>query len=228
MTRAHVVMVQGEALVADWTGALYCERERCLIVADLHLEKGSSFARRGQFLPPYDSAATLARLTRAVMRHAPRRVICLGDSFHDRDAHARLGAADLAALGALQAGREWLWIAGNHDPDPPAGVGGDWHGELALGALTLRHEPRAGRQPGELAGHLHPAARVVGPSGSTRRPCFVGDGTRCVLPAFGAYAGGLNWRDSAFARLFGLGPVTAHVLGRDRVYAVSAGRCVGD
>ena len=228
MPRAHMIEVAGAALVADPLGALYFEAGRCLIVADLHLEKGSSFAARGVFLPPYDTAATLARLTRLVMRHTPRLVICLGDSFHDPQADRRVSAQDTDALRALQAGRDWLWIAGNHDPAPPRGLGGEAACELKLGPVTLRHEPRRGPQPGEIAGHLHPAARVVSPSGSTRRRCFVSDGTRCVLPAFGAFTGGLNWRDAAFAGLFGKAPVTAHVIGRERVYAVSAGRCVGD
>ena len=228
MPRAHVIDVAGAALTADPLGALYCEAERALIVADLHLEKGSSFAARGVFLPPYDTAATLAKLTRLVVRHAPRLIVCLGDSFHDRGADARLGANDVAALRALQAGRDWLWIAGNHDPAPPRALGGAAAGEQRLGPLILRHEPRPGPQYGEIAGHLHPAARVVSPSGSTRRRCFVSDGARCVLPAFGAYAGGLNWRDAAFAGLFGAAAVTADVIGRDRVYAVGAGRCVGD
>ena len=228
MPRAHVIDVAGAALVADPLGALYHEAERCLIVADLPLEKGSSFAARGVFLPPYDTAATLAKLTRLVMRHAPRLVLCLGDSFHDPRADRRVSADDAQALRALQAGRDWLWIAGNHDPAPPRALGGEAASELKLGPLTLRHEPRPGAQPGEIAGHLHPAARVVSPFGATRRRCFVSDGARCVLPAFGAYAGGLNWRDPAFAGLFGNAPVTAHVIGRDRVYAVGAARCVGD
>ena len=228
MARPHIFSVAGAALVADPQGALYYEDQRALIVADLHLEKGSSFAARGIFLPPYDTAATLAKLALLVVRYAPRVVICLGDSFHDRGADARLGAADVAALGALQAGREWLWIAGNHDPAPPRGLCGEAACELKLGPVTLRHEPRPGPQLGEIAGHLHPAARVVSPSGSTRRRCFVSDGTRCVLPAFGAFTGGLNWRDAAFAGLFAVERVTAHVLGRDRVYAVGAGRCLRD
>lgn len=228
MPRAHVFEVAGAALTADPLGALYCAAERCLIIADLHLEKGSSFAARGVFLPPYDTAATLAKLMRLIARYAPRRVVCLGDSFHDRAADIRLGENNIATLRALQAGRDWQWIAGNHDPAPPRGLGGEAACELALGALTLRHEPRPGPQPGEVAGHLHPAARVVSPSGSTRRRCFVSDGARCVLPAFGAFTGGLNWRDAAFAGLFGAAPVIAHVIGRDRVYAVGASRCVGD
>ena len=226
--RAHEFAVAGAAMAADPLGALYYEAERCLIVADLHLEKASSYARRGVFLPPYDTAATLAKLASLIARYAPRQVVCLGDSFHDRAADTRLSESDVATLRALQAKRAWLWVAGNHDPAPPRALGGEAASELALGRLILRHAPLPGAQPGEIAGHLHPAARVVCPSGSTRRRCFVSDGARCVLPAFGAFTGGLNWRDAAFAGLFGAAPVTAHVLGRDRVYAVGAGRCLPD
>jgi metallophosphoesterase superfamily enzyme len=134
---------------------------------------------------------------------------------------------DRDGLRALIAGRDWIWIAGNHDPAPPEGLGGVAMPELRLGSLILRHEPRAGSAPGEIAGHLHPVARVWSASGSTRRRCFVSDGTRLVLPAFGAYAGGLNIRDVAFGDLFG-GEVHAHALGRDRVYRVPMSRCAPD
>ena len=222
------VEVAGEILLADASGALFCPARRMLIVADLHLEKGSAFAERRVFLPPYDSAVTLARLAGAIARHAPRVVVALGDSFHDGRAGERMSASDREGLRALQAGRDWIWIAGNHDPAPPAGLGGQALPELRDGALVLRHEPLAGPSPGEIAGHLHPAARVWSPSGTTRRRCFVGDGTRLVMPAFGAYAGGLNFRDAAFAPLFGARAVVAHVLGRDRVFRVGEERCLGD
>jgi uncharacterized protein len=220
--------VAGAALHADLTGALYVEAERLLIVADLHLEKGSAFAERRVLLPPYDTAATLARLAVAVARYAPRVVVALGDSFHDHRAGARMAQRDRIGLRALQAGRDWIWVAGNHDPQPPAGLGGQALPELAIGSLVLRHEPRAGEAHGEIAGHLHPVARVAGPWGSTRRRCFVTDGARRVAPAFGAYAGGLNILDEAFDPLFGARPLVAHVLGRERVYRIPGARCVGD
>ncbi len=162
-------------------------------------------------------------------RHAPKLVVALGDSFHDRRAAARLRPADLEALGALQAGRTWLWLAGNHDPDPPPGVEGDVAADWSFGPLRFCHEPQAGPQPGEVAGHLHPVAVVAGRGGATaRRRAFVGDGTRCVMPAFGAYAGGLNLHHAAFAALFAPGTRTAHALGRDRVYSISERRCLPD
>ena len=223
------IVIAGRRFLGDPSGALVCPDERLLVVADLHLEKGSSYARRRVLLPPYDTAATLARLARVIAVHDPRRVIALGDSFHDRDGAGRLDAHDAAALRDLQRGRDWLWVAGNHDPLPPAGCGGEATSEVDLGGVVLRHEPGAVAGPavGEIAGHLHPVALVQGTTGSVRRRCFVADAKRCVLPAFGAFAGGLNWRDAAFAPLFGRG-VTAFVLGRDRVHAVPEHRCRPD
>ena len=213
------LVVAGQRLLLDPAGALYEPRTGALIVADLHLEKGSSFARRGMMLPPYDTAATLARLTQVVMRWRPRVVVALGDSFHDREAGERLSPEDGARISALQAGREWIWISGNHDPEISPGVGGERREELRSGALTFRHEPSARNSHGEIAGHLHPVAVIGG-----RRRAFVTDGTRLIAPAFGAYAGGLNLHHPAIARLFS-GRRIAHVLGRDGVYAVCASKC---
>ncbi|MBB3973406.1 ligase-associated DNA damage response endonuclease PdeM [Hansschlegelia beijingensis] len=213
--------IAGATLVADVSGALYEPDSGALIVADLHLEKGSSFARRGQFLPPYDTATTLGRLALLIETYRPRAVIALGDSFHDRWGASRLSGRDREALAALQTRRDWIWIAGNHDPEAPAGCGGEAMAEMRLGGLTLRHEPRAGAAAGELAGHLHPVARVAARGRSLgRRRCFATDGARVVLPAFGAYAGGLNVRDAAFGDLFGAGEMTAWVLGETAVYAI--------
>jgi hypothetical protein len=207
-------------------GALWQESDRLLIVADLHLEKGSAFARRGQLLPPYDTAVTLAALAAVILRYDPACVVALGDSFHDNDGARRLLAYDRAALAALQGGRDWIWIAGNHDDDLPEEIGGSRVAEMNLGDLTLRHEPRAGDAYGEIAGHLHPAARVSGRAGSVRRRCFVGDGRRLVMPAFGAYAGGLNVLDEAFHPLFSDGFDT-FVLGSEAVYRVPSERLCG-
>jgi hypothetical protein len=215
------------SFVADPMGALYWPEERMLVVADLHLEKGSAYARRRVFLPPYDTAMTLAALAALIARYAPRTMIALGDSFHDSDGGARLPAQYRAALHQLQLGRTWIWIAGNHDPHLPLDLGGARHDELSLGGMIFRHEPTAGTGL-EIAGHLHPVARVVGRAGSVRRRCFVSDGRRCVLPAFGAYAGGLNLHDPAFAPLFSGGERFAHVMGRERVYKVSHRQCLPD
>ena len=207
-------------------GALYWPEHGLLAVADLHLEKGSSFAARGLLLPPYDSAATLERLTRLTAHYAPRAVIAMGDSFHDRGGPARLSADDRASLRALQRGRDWLWLTGNHDPEPAANIGGSFQETFALGALTFRHLPTGA--DGEIAGHLHPVARVTHRGRCVSRRCFAADATRLVMPAFGAYTGGLNIRGAAFADLFGTLSFTAHMLGEDRLYAFAAKRCLPD
>ncbi len=215
--------IAGVALLADFSGALVWEEQNLLIVSDLHLEKGSSFAARGVPLPPYDTAATLGRLAAVIARHDPRMVIALGDSFHDRTAHERLSGTDRDAISALQARRDWIWISGNHDPSLPSDLGGVVASEVCIGPIAFRHEPTGAF--GEIAGHLHPKARVATRGRSTERRCFVSDGERAVMPAFGAYTGGLSIRDAAFARIFGTPGFMAHVLGDNRVHAIAASRC---
>jgi uncharacterized protein len=223
-----VLTLAGVTLVADPAGAMYWPEENLLVVADLHLEKGSAFAARGVLLPPYDTATTLVRLDRLIERYAPRLVVALGDSFHDGGGPARMAEINRAALTALQHGRDWLWIAGNHDPDPAENIGGRFADMLALGSLIFRHEPSQRRSDGEIAGHLHPQARVSRRGRAVSRRCFASDGNRLVMPAFGAYAGGLNVRDRAILSLFGTLSFTAHMLGADRLYAVPAARCLAD
>jgi DNA ligase-associated metallophosphoesterase len=203
----------------DLSGAIYLPEERTLLVADLHLEKGASFARRGLMLPPYDSAATLALLHAAIRRHAPRRIVALGDSFHRKDSAALLDAETRAALLGLMTGHEWIWISGNHDPDAPAGLPGETLPEMMLGGVALRHEPSCGASTPEMAGHLHPAAKIRVRGRSLRRRCFALSESRCVMPAMGAYAGGLNLCDAAFAPLFGSG-VSPRVIGDGRIFAI--------
>ena len=219
--------IAGVELVADHSGALYWPEQGLLAIADLHLEKGSSFAERRVLLPPYDTAATLGRLAQLIAHYAPRVVVALGDSFHDRRGPSRLDAPDRGSLIALQRGRDWVWIAGNHDPDPAEGIGGRFASSLTLGALTFRHEPD-GAGEGVIAGHLHPVARVAKRGRAVSRRCFACDGRRAVMPAFGAYAGGLNVRDRAFAKVFETLAFTAHMLGERRIYAVAAKQCLPD
>jgi DNA ligase-associated metallophosphoesterase len=220
--------VCGVALAADCAGALYWPDESLLVVADLHLEKGSSFARRGMLLPPYDTTETLARLAKLIACYAPRIVIALGDNFHDGDGPARLSDADRASLAALQRGREWVWIAGNHDPEPADGIGGTFVETVSIGPLTFRHHPSRNAPQGEIAGHLHPVARIAQRGRAVSRRCFATDGQALVMPAFGAYAGGLNIRDRAFAAVFGARAFTAHMLGDRKLYAFTASRCLSD
>lgn len=225
---AHEIAVAGTTLVADPAGALYWPDERLIAVADLHLEKGSAFATRGVLLPPYDTTATLARLARLIEHYSPALIVALGDSFHDGGGPARMAEVSRTALTVLQRGRDWLWLAGNHDPDPPHGVGGRVAAELAIGTLTFRHEPSPRAVDGEIAGHLHPSARVAQRGRGVARRCFAADAKRMVMPAFGAYAGGLNIRDRAFVALFGALSFTAHLLGAGRLYAIPAARCMAD
>jgi DNA ligase-associated metallophosphoesterase len=211
------VSLNGETLLLDNSGAAFWPSQSALIFADLHLEKGSSYARGRQFLPPYDTDATLLRLVAAVRRFSPRLVVALGDSFHDRDAPDRLSPAARGLLTGL--GLQFVWIAGNHDPEPPAWLGGEVAGEWRKGGLTFRHEPREDSEPGEIAGHLHPCAKTAKWGRSIRRRCFAADHRRMVLPSFGAYTGGLDVGEEPIARLFGA-RFHAFMLGSERVYAI--------
>ena len=217
------VAIAGVTLHADLSGALYWEEQRLLVVSDLHLEKGSSFAMRGVLLPPYDTIATLGRLGAVIARHDPRTVIALGDSFHDRSAHDRLSQPNRDVITALQLRRDWIWISGNHDPALPSDIGGVVAQEIAIGPIVFRHEPTGAH--GEIAGHLHPKARVSTRGRSMERRCFASDGARAIMPAFGAYTGGLNIRDAAFARIFDALAFVAHVLGDHKLHAIAAARC---
>ena len=207
------------AIVPDLSGALFLPEERTLVVADLHLEKASAYAMRGVMLPPYDTTATLAALAAAILRLRPARVIALGDSFHDRQAEARLAPQTLAALRHMQQRRDWLWITGNHDPAVGARVGGESADAIVLGGVTFRHEPDPAETGYEVAGHLHPAAKLRMRGRALRRRCFALSPRRCVMPAMGAYAGGLNLRDAAFRPLFREG-LSAHLLGDGRLFRI--------
>lgn len=221
------VEVHGTWLALLPSGAVWIEAERTLVCADLHLEKGSAYARRGQLLPPYDTRETLRRLAIDAEAWAPERIVFLGDTLHDMGANDRIDHGDVAALTGIALGRTLLWIVGNHDPEGPGGLPGEVAESLTIDSLTLRHEPQPGEQPGELAGHLHPCARVVGQSRSVRRKCFVTDGRRLILPAYGAYAGGLSIRDAAFAGMFTRPPLVG-AIGSRKVHAVSWGSVRGE
>jgi DNA ligase-associated metallophosphoesterase len=218
------VRVAGEACVLRCSGALWVAEHRTLIASDLHLEKGSAFAARGQMLPPYDSPATLAKLEIEIQELDPACVVLLGDSFHDSRAVDRLSTDDRERVARLGVGRDWVWLEGNHDLVALAGALDALPGRvvttLALGALRLIHEPQPGEAAGEVAGHLHPAARVAAYGRGVRRPCFVTDGRRLIMPAFGAFTGGLDVRDPAVAGLFDTPPMIA-ALGSDKVHALA-------
>jgi DNA ligase-associated metallophosphoesterase len=182
----------GARLVARASGALWWPERRLLCVADLHLAKSERIARRGgALLPPYETRDTLARLTDEITELAPETVLCLGDSFDDMGGVAALGPRDRADLAALAAGRDWIWLAGNHDP-APHGLGGRSVVTLILGPLTFRHAAEPESTGGEVSGHYHPKLRVALKRGALTRPCFLWDARRLILPAFGAYTGGLE------------------------------------
>ncbi len=227
------VRVMGELSVLRCSGALWLPAHGTLVAGDLHLEKGSAYAARGQMLPPYDSRATLDRLETEIAELKPERVVLLGDSFHDSRSIGRMAGDDRARLDRLAEGRDWVWLEGNHDrealtvadADAVSRLPGRVVGDMALGALFLTHEPEAMPRPGEVAGHLHPCARVMAHARMVRRACFVTDGRRLILPAFGAFTGGLNVLDPAITGLFETPPMLG-ALGRDRVHALAWGSLV--
>jgi uncharacterized protein len=225
---AQAIIVCGKAFTADMSGALYWPGEKSLIVADLHLEKGSAHAARGQMLPPYDTRETLLKLAEAIDRYEPARVIALGDSLHDVGAANRISDDDLRVLKMLQEERKWLWVTGNHDPAIAARLGGEVVDQIELEGLTLRHAPRNGRITHEIAGHLHPAAKLSMYGHTIRRPCFIGNARRLVIPAFGAFTGGLNVLDEAFDPLFGRDGFAVWMLGQEGLYPVATRLLRGD
>ncbi|TPE61045.1 ligase-associated DNA damage response endonuclease PdeM [Sandaracinobacter neustonicus] len=188
-------------------GALFWEEEQMLLVADLHLEKGSAFAAKGWLLPPHDSQDTLQRLLTAVRRTGARRVAALGDSFHDQRGAGRLPGPARELLSQLFEAADWLWITGNHDGDSGAGLGGTAEVELQLRGIWLRHEAEPGCTAPEISGHFHPKVRVPLRGGrQVARRCMARAGDRLVLPAYGAYAGGLFVDDPAFVQALGRAP----------------------
>ena len=228
MTGVAPHRLAGHLALLDRAGVMMLPEMDTLVVADLHLEKGSSFARRGMLLPPYDTGQTLKRLRAVIDYWKPARVIALGDSFHDDGGAGRMSADDKSALHAIMEGRDWIWIAGNHDPAPPEGLPGRSMAVLEAGHLVFRHEPSQGASAGEVAGHLHPGARVVQRGRAVRAPCFATDAKRMILPAFGAYAGSLNVRHRAYAGLFDWADFCAFMLGQQRVFCVRGHHLVAD
>lgn len=214
----------GEVFLPLPSGALYWPEAEALLVADLHLEKLSSYARSGQLLPPYDTGMTLSRLERDLAMTSARRVFALGDSFHRDEGTRTLLATDRARLDRMIGEAEWIWVAGNHDPAPHA-LGGVCCSEMAISGCRMRHEPMRGIS-GLVAGHLHPAARVAMNGKSSRRPCFAWDDHLMILPAYGASTGSLNVLSSAFSGLFDRSRLQVMMLGRERVYPVSTQRLV--
>ncbi len=214
--------IAGERLMLDPAGVLFWPARKLLVVADLHLEKGSSFAARGAgLLPPYDTRETLLKLGNALRRYRPAQLVALGDSFHDAEGHARLAEQDAATLRHHLAGLQVTWVLGNHDPVAPASLPGEACAELVAGPLVFRHEARPGKQPpGEVSGHFHPKGSMPTRCGPVTRPCFMADARRLILPAFGAYTGGLEATDPALMGLFPWG-ARLFLLGKERLFSMA-------
>ncbi len=209
--------IAGERLLLDPGGAVFWPGESVLVVADLHLEKGSAAAERGQLLPPWDTRATLDVLASLLRRYRPKTVVALGDSFHDKRGAERLMAADQARLAAMTRATRFIWVLGNHDPAAQAAMAGEVVAEWHSGPFRFRHEA-SGPAKGEISGHFHPKATVPVQGTTVTRPCFVTDGMRLMLPALGAYTGGLDVRDAAIARWFPKGG-RIFLLGKERVFS---------
>jgi DNA ligase-associated metallophosphoesterase len=191
----------GTTLSALPSGALHWPAAATLCVADLHLGKAARLARRGgALLPPYETEATLSRLDADIEATRPARVICLGDSFDDAQAETELDEAHRLWLLRMMAGRDWVWIAGNHDPGPLA-LGGSHRAALSAPPITFRHMADPVTEGAEISAHYHPKWRLAGRT----RPCFLTDGARLILPAYGTYTGGLMADAPAFRPLFGPG-----------------------
>jgi DNA ligase-associated metallophosphoesterase len=213
--------IAGQRLMLDPAGVLAWPAEKLLAVADLHLEKGSAFAAAGRFLPPYDTRETLDRLGQALRHWNPARLVLLGDSFHDAAGEGRLTRGDAQLLQRLLAGREVVWLLGNHDPVPPSDLPGAALAEWRLGPLVFRHIALPGAAA-EISGHYHPKAAMPVRGGSVTRPCFLSDGRKVLMPAFGAFTGGLDLREPAIAGLFPRGG-RAFLLGEARLYSFPTG-----
>lgn len=213
----------GERVMLDPSGVLFWPEAKLLAVADLHLEKGSASARRGGLVPPWDSRMTLDRLLLRVAAFRPAIVVAVGDSFHDPGGPARLPATEADRLRRLAASVQLVWVQGNHDPVPPEGLPGEPVAEFSRGPLTFRHESLDRRPPppgerAEICGHHHPKARITTRGGTVSRPCFIGNEARLILPAFGAYTGGLDVLHPAIGNLFPRGG-RAFLLGSDRLFS---------
>lgn len=206
----------GHEFVAYPDGALYWPARQALLLADLHLEKASWFARGGQFLPPYDSAATLAAIAAVADRSGARRLYCLGDSFHDPKGCDRLPGEARALLLSLTSALDWTWIVGNHDPGFTNVCGGRIADEIALDGIILRHEAQVGEPRPEMSGHFHPKLRLNLNGRHISRRCFVASATKLILPAFGSLTGGLDAAHPEILRHIG-SPAAALVPVADRL-----------
>ncbi len=226
---APLIRLGGVDFIPDVSGVLFAPSLSLLIVADLHFEKGSSLARRGRgLLPPYDTIETITRLEKVIKRLNPERVISLGDTWHEPQALARMTIDDVSRLQSLQSDRNWIFISGNHDSHLPTGSAFEVANDVTFTGIDFRHEPSSTGLAPEISGHFHPVVRVKTQGRALRRRCFIANHQRCILPAFGAYTGGLNILDPAFAPFINPSDATIYALGSDRVYRVGRDRIIAD
>jgi uncharacterized protein len=211
----------GYLAILDRSGALFLPELDTLVVADLHFEKATAWAKRRIFLPPYDTSATLAVLEDAAEHYAPGTIIMLGDNFHDVEGPDRLQDEMKARIDVLGTGRDLVWITGNHDPVLPSSLAGICVSELASGRLHFTHIPERGAM-GQVSGHLHPVASVKGRGRTVRRRCFATDNDRMILPSLGALTGGLSLKDQAFDGLFNPSSLIAYTIGDSDIHAIPA------
>jgi len=221
---AAPIHFRDERLMLDPTGAAFWPSRRLLIVADLHLEKASAAALRGHLLPPYDTRATLEKLNRLIRLYRPAKVIALGYSFHDRAGSDRMAESDRARLAAMAREAHFIWVLGNHDSEPND-LPGEHVAEWREGGFTFRHQAAAqlAVREIEVSGHFHPKASIETKAKRVSRPCFVTDASRLMLPAFGAFTGGLDVRDPAIAKFFPRG-LRVFLLGQDQLFSFALGQ----
>ena len=227
-SQSTVLSIGRLSMIPDAAGVLFEPDERLLIVSDLHLEKGSSLARRGALLPPYDTRDTLNKLSAVIHRLMTKTLIALGDTWHDGNGPSRMNDDDHQLFASLRRKADWILIAGNHDPNPPQDLGAMVLDEITIGEVTFRHEPLIKKQSSEIAGHLHPVAKIRARGRSIRRKCFMSDSDRVILPAFGSYTGGLNVLDSAFNPLFPNRDFLTHMISSNEIFAIGRHSLVGD
>ncbi len=221
----HKIMLDGLELRPDLSGALYVPELATLIISDLHLEQGSSLARRGIRVPPFDTNITISLLEDVITRFKAKRLVFLGDSFHDDDGEARVDEPLMQRLHAIASAHDCFWICGNHDPSPPRHLAGHAADHILLGPLTLRHEPaRLRKEEFEISGHLHPGCAITQRGRRVSGKCFIADERRLIMPAFGAYTGALSVFAEPYQRLFVPEKTQAWLLGQARIYKFPFGR----
>ena len=222
LSRQHKILLGGLELLPHISGALYVDDYETLIISDLHLEQGTSLARRGIHVPPFDTAVTLDLLEATLNSTHTKRLIFLGDSFHDTQGEERLDETHLNRLRIITNRYETMWIIGNHDPHPPQSLGGSGAESISLGPLTLRHEPAKKLEHEiEIAGHLHPGCGLSLRGRRVRGKCFIADQTRLIMPAFGAYTGGLSISSDAFKGLFDIERTKIWMIGKSSLHRFS-------